>query len=79
MALGTIVLYLGMCVLLASPSALMIVVVLSGLLLIYIRQVEEQNMLLRFGDRYAAYRKSTPFLIPRFSKDTTNGIERHVD
>ena len=74
MTLGTIVMYLGICVLIGSFSALAIVVVASILLLIYIRLVEEREMLARFGNEYQEYRGRTPFLIPRFARrDSRNG------
>lgn len=66
MALGTIVLYLGVAVLLGSISAVIIVIILSALLLVYIRFLEEAEMDLRFGEAYQEYRKQTPFIIPRF-------------
>ena len=45
----------------------MIVVLLSaGLLLIYIKRVEEKEMEIRFGQDYLAYKQQTPFLIPCF-------------
>ncbi len=66
MALGTIVMYLGLAVLLVSVSAAGIVLTLSIALLIYIRRIEEREMLQRFGDEYIAYKDRTPFLIPRF-------------
>lgn len=68
MALGAIVLYLGVSVLLASLSAA--VLVLSGAvwLLAYIKRIEEKEMAARFGEEYVQYKQQTPFLIPRFGK-----------
>lgn len=66
MALGTIVAYLGLGMIFASPSAIAIVLLLSCLLLLFIKTVEEQEMVLRFGQEYLAYRRRTPFLIPRW-------------
>lgn len=65
MALGTIVLYLGFAILIGSISALVLVVILSALLLYYIKTVEEKEMEIRFGESYEAYRRSTPFILPR--------------
>jgi protein-S-isoprenylcysteine O-methyltransferase Ste14 len=31
----------------------------------YIRLVEEQEMIARFGEEYLAYRRRAPFIIPR--------------
>ncbi len=66
MALGVIVLYLGIAIWLGSLSALGLVVLPAICLLVYIRQIEEKEMELRFGAEYLKYRSRTPFLIPRF-------------
>jgi protein-S-isoprenylcysteine O-methyltransferase Ste14 len=66
MALGTIILYLGIAVLAGSISAVVVTLLFSSVLLIYIRKTEEEEMLLRFGQSYVDYREHTPFLIPRF-------------
>jgi len=68
MALGTIMLYLGLAVALGSYSAVIIVLVLALLLLFYIRKVEEKKMAERYGEAYQQYRESTPFIIPRLRK-----------
>jgi len=67
MALGTILVYLGAAVLFHSLGGIVIVLLFSGLLLFYIKRVEEKEMVLRFGQPYLAYKKSTPFIIPRFA------------
>lgn len=64
MALGAILLYLGLAVLIASISGLALVFAGAAVLLTYIRFIEEKEMELRFGEAYQAYRKSTPFIIP---------------
>ena len=66
MALGAIVAYLGAAILIGSISAVVVVLILSTLLLVYIRLLEEKEMELRFGEAYREYRKQTPFIIPRF-------------
>ncbi len=66
MALGVIVLYLGIAIWLGSLSALGLVVLPAICLLVYIRLIEEKEMELRFGADYLEYRCQTPFLIPRF-------------
>ena len=65
MALGTIALYLGIALLARSPAAIGLVALFSILLLLYIKFVEEKEMEARFGESYEAYRRNTPFLIPR--------------
>ena len=68
MALGAIVAYLGVGVLFRSPGALIVVLLLSALLLVYIKRIEEKEMELRFGQAYLDYKARTPFLIPRFTR-----------
>lgn len=68
MALGAIAAYLGVAILIGSISAVVFIVILSVLLLVYIKFLEEKEMELRFGEAYREYRKQTPFIIPRFRK-----------
>jgi protein-S-isoprenylcysteine O-methyltransferase Ste14 len=68
MALGTIVAGLGVAILIGSISAVVLVLTLAGLLLVYIKFLEEKEMELRFGEAYREYRKQIPFIIPRFRK-----------
>jgi protein-S-isoprenylcysteine O-methyltransferase Ste14 len=68
MALGTIVAFLGVAILIGSISAVVLVLSLTVLLLVYIKFLEEKEMELRFGEAYRMYRKQTPFIIPRFRK-----------
>ena len=65
MSLGTMLLYLGIGFLLGSISAIIMVLVFSILLIIYIKQIEERELEARFGEEYRAYKKETPFLIPK--------------
>ncbi|MEA3337577.1 MAG: isoprenylcysteine carboxylmethyltransferase family protein [Chloroflexota bacterium] len=65
MALGTIVLYLGIAFLIGSISAVGLVLIGAILLLSYIKVLEEREMELRFGEAYQEYRKRTSFIIPR--------------
>ena len=65
MALGAIVVFLGVAILIGSISAVGIVLALSVVLLVYIKLLEGKEMELRFGEAYQAYRKETPFIIPR--------------
>jgi protein-S-isoprenylcysteine O-methyltransferase Ste14 len=64
MSFGTILMYLGLGITIRSPGTLTIVIVLSGLLLLYIRKVEEKELALRFGEEYEEYKSRTPFLVP---------------
>jgi protein-S-isoprenylcysteine O-methyltransferase Ste14 len=48
-----------------SLASLLLVALLGGLLLLFIKRVEERELALRFGKDYLAYQASTPFLVPR--------------
>lgn len=65
MALGAILVYLGIAILTGSISAVFLVFTGTVLLLGYIKLFEEKEMELRFGEAYQKYRKETPFIIPR--------------
>ena len=64
MALGAIVMYLGVAILFGSIGAVALVLLGTALLLTYIKRVEEKEMVLRFGQEYLEYKQRTPFLIP---------------
>jgi protein-S-isoprenylcysteine O-methyltransferase Ste14 len=68
MALGTILLYLGIGVLVGSPLAVGLVGLFTAVLSLYIKTVEEKELEERFGSDYAAYKQRTPFLIPCWGK-----------
>ncbi|MFC6238764.1 methyltransferase family protein [Longivirga aurantiaca] len=68
MVLGAMGLYLGVAVLFGSFGALVLVLLAACALLVYVRRIEEAEMVLRFGDEYRAYRERTPFLLPRFRR-----------
>ncbi len=68
MALGAIVMYTGVAVLLGSIGALVLVLLGAAVLLAYIKLAEEKEMEMRFGQEYMLYKHRTPFLFPRFRK-----------
>jgi protein-S-isoprenylcysteine O-methyltransferase Ste14 len=68
MALGTIVMYLGVALLRRSPAGVGLVLASGAGLLAYIQRAEESEMLARFGEEYVAYREQTPFLLPRLAR-----------
>ena len=68
MALGAFGMYLGVAILFHSIGAAIVVLLFAGLLLIYIKRVEEKEMEIRFGQEYLTYKRQTPFLIPRLGK-----------
>jgi protein-S-isoprenylcysteine O-methyltransferase Ste14 len=45
-------------------SSLIFVMVFGGLLILYLKKVEEGELAERFGQDYVAYKASTPFMIP---------------
>ncbi len=67
MTFGTICAYSGVAILLGSVSSLVLVLVLGGLLILYLKKVEEGELTERFGQEYVAYKASTPFMIPNLT------------
>lgn len=65
MSFGTILLYVGVSICIGSFSAVGLTVLFSGLLLLYIKVIEEKELEARFGSAYTEYKQNTPFLIPR--------------
>lgn len=70
MALGTVLLYLGIGVFIGSPLAAGLVLLFTAVLSLYIKTVEEKELEIRFGSDYTAYKQNTPFLIriPRWRR-----------
>ncbi len=64
MALGAILLYFGVAILIGSISAAVLVLAGAVLLLVYIKLLEEKELERRFGKSYQEYKKQTPFIIP---------------
>ena len=65
MALGAVGMYVGVALLVGSLGALVLVLLAACALLLSVRRIEEDEMVLRFGDDYRDYRERTPFLLPR--------------
>jgi protein-S-isoprenylcysteine O-methyltransferase Ste14 len=68
MTLGTFIASFGICVWIGSISALAIVLILSVLLILYIKLIEEKELAARFGPEYLIYKENTPFLLPRLRR-----------
>lgn len=64
MTLGTILYYLGIGVLIGSPTSIGLTLLFLVILAIYIKIVEEKELEARFGEGYRVYKQRTPFLIP---------------
>ncbi len=65
MTFGTILAYSGIAVIIGSFSALALVLIGGGSLLLYCKFIEEKELAARFGAEYLEYKRNTPFLIPR--------------
>jgi protein-S-isoprenylcysteine O-methyltransferase Ste14 len=65
MTLGTILAYLGMAVAARTVAGAALVLSLAATLLVYLKRLEEGELAERFGEAYVAYRRETPFIIPR--------------
>ncbi len=67
MTLGTILAYLGMAVAVGTKAGTLLVLSLACSLLVYLKRLEEGELAERFGEAYLAYRRETPFIVPRLS------------
>ena len=65
MTLGTILAYLGVAVAARTVAGSALVLSLAATLLIYVKRLEEGELAERFGEAYLAYRRETPFIVPR--------------
>ncbi len=65
LAFGLINFYVGISIAIGSASSLIIIAIFSVLILVYIKNIEEKELAQRYGADYEAYKKVTPFLIPR--------------
>jgi protein-S-isoprenylcysteine O-methyltransferase Ste14 len=67
MGFGAICMYLGCAILAGSICALLTVILFGGLFILYIKKVEEKELVMRFGEEYEEYKKTTSFIIPWFT------------
>ncbi len=65
MTLGAILAYLGMAVAARTTAGTGLVLSLATSLLVYLKRLEEGELAERFGEAYLAYKRETPFIIPR--------------
>jgi len=69
MTLGTVLAYLGMSIAAATAIGVTLVLVLAGLLVLYLKQVEEMELAERFGEDYLVYMREVPFIIPKAPRE----------
>jgi protein-S-isoprenylcysteine O-methyltransferase Ste14 len=72
MVFGTLLAYLGIAIIAGSITSILAVLIFGGLLLTYVKKVEERELEARFGQEYIDYKKQTPFLFPRISRILRN-------
>ncbi len=65
MTLGAILAYLGMAIAAGTTAGTVLVLSLAASLVAYLKRLEEGELAERFGEAYLAYRRETPFIIPR--------------
>jgi protein-S-isoprenylcysteine O-methyltransferase Ste14 len=58
--------YLGIAVWVGSISAVALACIYPAVIILYTRLLEEEELERRFGAEYLAYKRRTPFLIPRW-------------
>lgn len=68
MAFGAMTAYVGIGVVVGSPASVLAVMLFGGLLMAYIKQFEEPELVARFGQAYVDYRAATPFFFPRLRR-----------
>jgi len=65
MTLGAILAYLGIGIAARTIAGTILVLSLAASLVVYLRRLEEGELAERFGEAYLAYKRETPFIIPR--------------
>ena len=70
MIFGVFLAYLGLGIWTATASGAIMALLFLWVASVYIKEVEEKELEIRFGADYMNYKKTTPFLLPAFKKRT---------
>ena len=65
MTLGAVSAYLGIALMARTAAGTTISLSLAAALVAYLKLLEERELADRFGEPYLAYRRATPFMVPR--------------
>jgi len=65
MTFGIFLFYLGVSILIGSISFIIMVIIITPMLLIYVKIIEEKELESRFSAEYVEYKSRTPFFFPR--------------
>jgi protein-S-isoprenylcysteine O-methyltransferase Ste14 len=68
MTLGAVLAYLGIALAARTTAGTALVLSFAAVLLTYLRRLEEPELAERFGEAYLAYKRATPFIVPRRPK-----------
>ena len=68
MTLGTILAYLGLAIARGTAAGTVFVLSFGASLVAYLKRLEEDELVERFGEAYVVYRDTTPFMIPRLRR-----------
>jgi protein-S-isoprenylcysteine O-methyltransferase Ste14 len=74
MTLGAILAYLGIALAARTTAGMAFVLSFAAVLLTYLKRLEERELAERFGEAYLAYRRATPFIVPRLPRQRRGAI-----